>query len=85
MTAWVAVQLRRAWQLECRHSGLNSNLCTEEPAAFRERLRGHVAAVREWGLDAADIGVLATRNIFLVAGEPRALASLVRQRAGIVL
>jgi hypothetical protein len=74
--SWVAVQLRRAWQCECREGcNIHTALCTEEPTAFRERLRGHVAAVREWGLDAADVGVLAARNVRLVAGEPRALAS----------
>jgi hypothetical protein len=75
------LQLRRAWQFECRcgsrgeGTGPNSNLCTEGPAAFRARLRGHVAAAREWGLDAADIGALAARNVYLIAGEPSALAS----------
>jgi hypothetical protein len=73
------VQLTRAWQAECRAGGTqrrgNTPLCTEEPAAFRKRLLGHVAAVREWGFDAADVGVLAARDIFLIAGEPRALAS----------
>jgi hypothetical protein len=77
MMAWVAAQLRRAWQSECRNAFQNSKLCTEEPAAFRKRLRGHIAAVREWGLDAADIGVLAARDVLLVAGEPDALASCV--------
>jgi hypothetical protein len=76
--AWLAVQLRRAWQYECREGrNLHTALCTEKPAAFRERLRGHVAAVREWGLNAADVGVLAARDVRLVAGEPRALASRV--------
>jgi hypothetical protein len=76
--AWHAVQLRRAWQYDCREGrNLHTALCTEEPAAFREQLRGHVAAVREWGLDAADVGVLAARDVRLVAGEPRALASRV--------
>jgi hypothetical protein len=79
--AWVAVQLRRAWQFECRNARQHSKLCTEEPAAFRERLRGHVAAVREWGLDAVDIGVLAARDIYLVAGEPDALASRISMLA----
>jgi hypothetical protein len=69
--------VRRAWQFECRESrkGQNSKLCTEEPAAFRKRLRAHVAALREWGSDAADVGVLAAHNILRVAGEPLALAS----------
>jgi hypothetical protein len=36
-----------------------------------ERLRGHVAPVRAWGLDAADLGVMAARD----TGEPSVLAS----------
>jgi hypothetical protein len=70
-------QVRRAWQTECRGSRnqQNSKLCTDEPAAFRTRLQGHVATVWKWGLSAADVGVLAARDVALVAGEPRALAS----------
>jgi hypothetical protein len=52
-----------------------SALCTEQPAVFRARLRGHAAAAREWGLDAADAGALAARDVHLVAGEPSVLAS----------
>jgi hypothetical protein len=70
------VQLRRAWQRECR-AGIerqHTALCTEDPTAFRERLRGHVAAARQWGFDAADVGVLAARHVNLVTGEPGVLA-----------
>jgi hypothetical protein len=72
-----SLQLRRAWQLECRHTEGKSStaLCNEEPAAFRARLRRHVAAAREWGLDAADVGALAARNVTLVACEPSVLAA----------
>jgi hypothetical protein len=80
------LQLRRAWQYECRSNEGNasSNLCTEEPAAFRTRLRGHVAAAREWGLGAADIGALAARDVRLVVGEPSVLASSLEVLAAFV-
>jgi hypothetical protein len=81
------LQLRRAWESECRsNEGIaSSNLCTEEAAAFRARLLGHVAVAREWGLDAADIGALAARDVRLVVGEPSVLASRLAVLAAFVM
>jgi hypothetical protein len=81
------LQLRHAWQSECQYNEgtASSNLCTEEPAAFRTRLRGHVAAVREWNLGAADIGALAAHDVRFVTSEPIVLASRLAVLAAFVM